>query len=207
MPSLAERIHFRDPKDYKKGDVVITNEQIQERLQEIVPEIVARFSGQRLLVLGILKGGRIVTDELVDYLRNAGMADIEEDFIAIKSYGFGTTATEEPRTTQDLHINPDGRRLLVVDDIGDTLKTFKFVTSGLKSRGALEVATFALLEKPERREVDFPLDYTGITVPNMWLQGHGMDAGFKTLRDVGRDDFDIRRGPWNPNKKRHPLVH
>jgi len=88
-------------------------------------------------------------------------------------------------------VNPQARDILLVDDIADTGKTLSSVISLLKNKGAQKVQSLVLMDKPSRREITFQPDYTGFEIPNVWVQGRGMDSdGF------GRGDPNIRKGPY-----------
>lgn len=183
---------FRNPQDYAPGDVILSAEQIDTRMTEMAHEVAEKYTvGDRLVVVGLLKGAFMVTPMLAAKLHEAGLTDVEVSFMTIKSYTEGTTATSEPKIVQDMDINPHGRRILLVDDISDTRRSLKVASNLIRDKGAESVETLVLLDKPERQEVDFTPDYVGFTIPDIWVQGMGMDTN-----ERGRCDRRIIKGPY-----------
>jgi hypoxanthine phosphoribosyltransferase len=188
---MEEAVTFRNPEEYGIGEIILSDEQINQRIAELAQDIATTHNGKQLLVVGLLKGGFRVTSDLVTQLHDKGLTDVEITFLKTKSYLDKTEAQQEPEITQDMDINPEGRHILLVDDIADTGKSLKMVEENLSARGAESIASFVLLDKPSRREVDFVPTYIGFTIPNIWVQGRGMDTNEK-----GRADRHIRRGPY-----------
>ena len=192
---MSERfpIQFKTPEEYAPGDVIISSEQIDTRLTEMAEQIARKYHvGDQLVVVGLLKGAFMVTPLLASKLHDAGLTDIEVSFMTIKSYTDGTRATSEPRIVQDMDINPHSRRVLLVDDISDTRRSLKVASNLINDKGAKSVETLVLLDKPDRQEVDFTPDYVGFTIPDIWVQGMGMDTD-----EAGRCDRRIIKGPYS----------
>ncbi len=189
---LTESPRFRSPEQYLPGEVLISHEQIQERLEEMSEEIAKKYKGDKLLVLGVLKGAFRITADLAGMLHDKGLTDLELSFITIRSYPTGTQAVSEPRIIQDMDLNPLDRHVLIVDDVSDTDRTLQVVDQLTRSRGASSVETLTLLDKPARREVDFNPTYTGFTIPNIWVQGYGMDTD-----ELGRAEKNVIVGPYD----------
>lgn len=182
---------FKDIGTYKEGDIIIAEQEIIRRLDEIILQIAKRYKNKRLLLVGLLTGAAWLTVDILKRLHTSGVTDAELTFMKVSSYKNGTTATYEPKIEYDMLINPKDRTILLVDDIADTGKTFAAVTTLLRSKDAAEVRTFVLLDKPSRRKVSFIPDYICFTIPDIWVQGRGMDSdGF------GRGDPNIRKGPY-----------
>jgi hypoxanthine phosphoribosyltransferase len=116
---------------------------------------------------------------------------LEISFVTLKSYPDGTTAKYEPKIVQDMDINPEGRDVLLVDDVLDTGRSLQIIHKLVDSKKAKSVASLALVDKPEKRQVDYKTDYVGFTLPDIWLQGYGMDTG-----EVGRAEPNIIAGPY-----------
>lgn len=190
--SASKTLQFKRAKDYKPGEIIISHEFIQERIKELGTMVAKKYKGQKLLVVGILKGAFKVTADLTTELHKLGVTDLEISFIAMKSYPDGTKAKYEPKIVQDMDISPEGRQALLVDDVLDTGKSLQVVHKLIKDRGAKSVESFALVDKPERRQVNYKADYVGFTIPDVWLQGYGMDTG-----EVGRAESNIIVGPYN----------
>ena len=183
---------FTNPDAYKEGDILISAEEIDHRLDALIPELVAKYKGKHLLLVGLLTGAAWLTVDLLERLHLAGVTDAQVTFMKVSSYQNGTTATYTPRVEYDMLINPQGRNILLIDDIADTGKTVTEVASLLKSKDVASLKTFVLLDKPTRREVTFEPDFVGFEIPNIWVQGRGMDSD-----SYGRGDPNIRKGPYN----------
>ena len=190
--NASKTLQFKKEDQYKPGEVIIPHEFIQEKIKELGLRIAQKYKGQKLLIVGILKGAFKVTADLTQELHRQGLNDLEISFIAMKSYPDGTRAKYEPKIIQDMDISPEGRAVLLVDDVLDTGKSLEVVHKLIKDRGAKSVESFALVDKPERRQVAYKADYVGFTIPNVWLQGYGMDTG-----EVGRAEPNIIAGPYN----------
>lgn len=188
---VREQLQFNDPNSYTPGDILVSDEQVTTRLRELASDIAKQYEGKELLVVGLLKGGFMVTSDLVKELHDKGLTDMEITFMGMKSYLSNTTAVQEPVLQHDIDINPKGRHVLLVDDIADTRRSLLAAHTRMTEGGAASVASFVLFNKPERKEVDFPLDFIGFTIPNIWLQGRGMDT-----REKGRGNRRVIVGPY-----------
>ena len=189
--SDLKTLQFKEPQEYKPGDVLILYENIQERIKEVASEIAPKYKGKKLLIVGVLKGAFKMTGDLALELHAQGLIDLEISFITMKSYLTDTRADYEPRIIQDMDINPDKRHVLLLDDVLDTGKSLQEVHRLVKDRGAISTESFVLLDKPARRKVDYKADYVGFTIPNVWVQGCGMDTG-----ELGRGEPNIIVGPY-----------
>ncbi len=176
--------------EYKPGDILISHEQIQKRLAELSLQISRKYKGKKLLVVGILKGAFKLTADLTAELHKQGLPDLEISFITLKSYPDDTKAKYEPKIVQDMDINPEGRQVLLIDDVLDTGRSLQIVHKLIESKKAKSVESLALVDKPERRQVNYKANYVGFTIPDIWIQGFGMDTG-----EVGRADPNIIVGP------------
>lgn len=185
-------IHIKEPNSYKEGDIIISAEEIDKRLDELVLAFATEYKDKHVLLVGLLTGAAWLTVDLLERMHNAGLVDVELTFMKVSSYQNGTTATFEPRIEYDMLINPQGRHILLVDDIADTGKTLAAVSELLKSKDVAAVKSLVLLDKPSRREVDYKPDYVGFEIPNIWVQGRGMDSD-----GYGRGDPNIRKGPYH----------
>ena len=189
--SALKSLQFKRAKDYKPGEVLIPHEFIQERIKELGAMIAKKYKGKKLLIVGVLKGAFKIVADLTSELHRQGVTDLEISFITMKSYPDGTKAKYEPRIVQDMDISSEGRPVLLVDDVLDTGRSLQVVYKLIKDRGAESVESFALVDKPERRQVNYRADYVGFTIPSIWIQGYGMDTG-----EVGRGEPNIIVGPF-----------
>jgi hypoxanthine phosphoribosyltransferase len=143
------------------------------------------------LFVGLLTGAAWLTVDLLERLHSLGITDVQLTFMKVSSYRNGDTPTYEPRIEYDMLINPQGRHILLVDDIADTGKTLSAVMTLLKNKDVATIKSLVLVDKPTRRELVYQPDYVGFEIPNVWVQGRGMDSnGF------GRGDPNIRKGPY-----------
>src|SRR5256714_1683699 len=152
-------------------DVLITAEQIQERIREMGADIARDYAGQNPLMIGVLKGACTFLSDLI----RAADIQLGIEFIAISSYGASMRTSGEVRILKDLDVAIEGRHILVVEDIVDTGLTLSYLLANLKSRGAASVKLAALLDKFERREKEVPIDYLGFPIPDKFVVGYGLD--------------------------------
>ena len=153
------------------GEILIGEQELQARIAELGVEISKDYAGRDLLLIGVLKGAVFF---LADLMRELTVP-CEIDFMAISSYGAGTDSSGVVRILKDLDINISGRDVLVVEDIIDSGLTLSYLMRSLKARKPSSVEICALLTKPERREVDVPVRYTGFEIPNKFVIGYGLD--------------------------------
>lgn len=152
--------------------VLLDEAALSARIKELGAQITLDYAGKRLLVVGVLKGSVIF---LADLLRALGPeVDVETDFVAVSSYA-GTASTGAIRTLLDLRHSPEGKDLLLVEDIVDTGLTLTALTETLRAHrpSSLEVCT--LLDKPECRKTPFQPKYVGFKIPNEFVVGFGLD--------------------------------
>jgi len=176
---------------YKPGEVLISSDEIRKRLEELAIQIAKKYKGKKLLIVGILKGAFKLTADLTSELHKQGLTDLEISFFTLKSYPDGTRAKYEPKIIQDMDINPEGRHVLLVDDVLDTGRSLQIIHKLTESKKAKSIESLALVDKPEKRQVDYKTDYVGFTLSDIWLQGYGMDTA-----EVGRADPNIIVGPY-----------
>jgi hypoxanthine phosphoribosyltransferase len=162
----------------------------QEELDRLVTDIAARIdedykdSESRILLLAILKGSVVFMGDLMKKIS----LPVEIDFMKVSSYGSGTSSRGNINIHLDIHrSNIEECEIIVVEDIVDSGRTLLYLTQYLKNKGAKSVRTCTLLDKPERREVDFDADWVGVTVPNEFVIGYGLDYDekYRALPFVG----------------------
>ncbi len=171
--------------------VVISAGEIADRVCQLGRQISDDYRGREgkdprgrsLLVVGILKGAMPFMADLVRALD----LPIEYDFMAVSSYGNGTSPGEV-RILKDLDCAIGGRDVLIVEDIVDTGRTLQHLLGGLSARGPANLRVCTLLDKPHRREVEVPVDYAGFVLPeNLFVVGYGLDYAevYRNLPFVG----------------------
>ncbi len=164
-------------------EVLFTEKQIQERLQEMADEIAADYEGRDLLLVGILRGAVMVMADLARALPR----HCEMDWIAISSYGSGTKSSGVVRLLKDLDTDISNRHVLIVDEIIDTGLTLSWLVNSLGSRNAASVEIATLLRKPEALTMPVEPRYVGWDIPNEFVVGYGLDyrERYRNLRDIG----------------------
>ena len=163
--------------------VLLTEEQIRGRLLELAAQIDADYEGKDLLLVGVLKGAVMV---MADLARSLGRS-VEMDWMAVSSYGSGTTSSGVVRILKDLDTDLNGRNVLVVEDILDSGLTLSWLLKNLSSRGTASVEVFTLLRKPDAMKVNVSPRYIGFDIPNEFVVGYGLDYAekYRNLRVVG----------------------
>lgn len=162
--------------------VLLTEEQILNRISAIAADIDADYENDDLILIGVLKGAVMVMADLARALSHP----VEMDWMAVSSYGTGTTSSGVVRILKDLDADILGRHVLVVEDILDSGLTLSWLMRTLASRGAASVEVFTLLRKPEAVQVDVKPKYVGFDIPNEFVVGYGLDYAqkYRNLRDV-----------------------
>ena len=164
-------------------EVLITTEQLQNRISELGAEIARDYAGKNPLLIGVLKGACTFLSDLM----RAADIQLGIEFMAISSYGASMRTSGEVRILKDLDVAIEGRHILVVEDIVDTGLTLNYLLANLKSRGAASVKLAALLDKFERREKEVPIDYLGFQIPDKFVVGYGLDYAerYRNLPFIG----------------------
>lgn len=163
--------------------VLISEEQIRERVQELAAEIDRDYAGKDVLLVGVLKGAVMIMADLSRAMHsNAPM-----DWMAVSSYGSGTQSSGVVRILKDLDTDISGRHVLVVEDILDSGLTLSWLLSNLRSRGPASVEVCTLLRKPDAAKVEVDVRYVGFDIPAEFVVGYGLDFAerYRNLPFVG----------------------
>lgn len=168
-------------KDITK--VLVTEEQIANRIEELAREIEIKYEGKDLLLVGVLKGAVMFMADL----SRAIQLPVTMDWMAVSSYGSGTQSSGVVRILKDLDVDVLGKNVLIVEDIIDSGLTLSWLISNLTARGAASVEVVALLRKPDAAKVDVEVAWVGFDIPNEFVVGYGLDYAehYRTLKDVG----------------------
>ena len=137
---------------------------------------------EHLLVVVTLKGALLFAADLVRKLT----IPVHVDFVRLASYGSKTVSSGEVRFLKDIESSPEGKHILVLDEIIDTGRTLDFLKKRLSAAGPKSLRICALLSKPSRREIDVAVDYVGQEVEDKFLIGYGLDFDekFRNLKDI-----------------------
>ncbi|MDD2522541.1 MAG: hypoxanthine phosphoribosyltransferase [Anaerolineaceae bacterium] len=183
-------------QDYREylAKILVSEEQIQQRVKELGQQISRDYAGKNLLVVCILRGGVMFLTDLIRQIE----VPLAIEFMAVSSYGSGARQSDgEVRITLDLRISITGKDVLIVEDIIDSGNTLSSVIEILQTRNPNSVYVCTLLDKFERREVDVPIRYCGFQINNEFVFGYGldMDEYYRNLPFVGVVDLDKYEPP------------
>mgnify|MGYP002523936166 CR=1 FL=1 len=169
-------------KDIQK--ILIDEAQIEKEVKRIADEISRDYKDKKLLLLCILKGAVVFMGDLMKKIT----IPTEIDFMKVSSYGSGTVSSGTINIILDLHRKDlSGLDIVIVEDIIDSGKTLSYLVNYLKLKGAKSVRTCTMLDKPDRREVDFEPDYRGVVIPDEFVVGYGLDydEAYRALPYIG----------------------
>ncbi len=155
--------------------VMISEEEVNARIAEIAAQINEDYKGEEIVAIGILRGGVYFCTELTKRIT----VPVILDFMEASSYGAGTSSSGQVNITKDLIEDIAGRHVIVVEDIIDTGRTLSLLLDNLRARKPKSLKLCTLLDKPERRIVQVPVDYNGFVIPNKFVIGYGMDYAQK----------------------------
>jgi len=166
----------------KKPKVIISKEDIAQRVDELALQIRSDYRGKNPLLIGVLKGSFVFLSDLV----RAMNIPAEIDFVRLASYGAGTENSGKIKLVKDIETPIKDRHVLVIEDIVDRGLTVRFLMDYLSFRQPASLKLCALFDKPSRRKVEVPIDYVGFTVPDAFVVGYGLDLGekFRYLPDL-----------------------
>ena len=159
--------------------VLYTEEQLREGVKRIAAEINRDYPSQEIYAICISKGAIIFYADLVREIN----VPVSFDFMAASSYGKGSTSSGAVKILKDLDFSIEGKHVIIIEDIVDSGLTLSYLLKNMESRHPASVKLCALLNKPERREVDV----VGFEVPNEFLVGYGLDydSKYRNLPYIG----------------------
>ena len=164
--------------------VIASEEEVNNIVKRIAAQISEDYKGKNLLMLCILKGAVVFMGDL---MKNISIPT-QIDFMKVSSYGNSTVSSGSINIVLDLHRKDlSNLDILIVEDIIDSGKTLSYLVEYLKLKGANSVKTCTMLDKPSRRVVDFTPDYCGLTVPDEFIIGYGLDydEDYRALPFIG----------------------
>jgi hypoxanthine phosphoribosyltransferase len=152
--------------------ILISEDEIQARTAELARQISVDLAGKNPFLVAVLKGAFVFLADLCRHLT----IPHEIHFMAISSYGGrATESSGVVRILMDLPASPEGRHVLVIEDIIDSGRTLNYILRNLQTRNPASVRVCSLLSKPSRREIDNPVDYLGFEIPDEFVIGYGLD--------------------------------
>ena len=164
--------------------VLVTEEQLKAKVQELGEQITRDYEGKNLLLVSILKGSVVFMADIMRAIKVPNAID----FMVVSSYGgANTTTTGLVKIIKDLDNELTGKDVLIVEDILDTGVTLSKLVPMLEMRHPNSVKICAILDKPERRKADIHADYLGFQVPDEFVVGYGLDYDekYRNLPYVG----------------------
>ncbi len=166
------------PGDLEK--ILLTEQQILDRLDDIAQEIWAGYHDKDVLLVGVLKGAVLVMADLMRALPGS----VPMDWMAVSSYGSGTKSSGVVRILKDLDTDITGKHVIIVEDIIDSGLTLSWIIANLRSRSPASVEVCALLRKPEAAKTAVDVKYVGFDIPNEFVVGYGLDYAehYRNLR-------------------------
>ncbi len=171
------------PLEKNIAKVLISHEQIMERVKELGREISETYGEERIIAVCVLKGA---TPFCVDLIRHI-TSPLVLDFVAISSYGGATSSSGVVRFQKDLEEEIQGQNVLIIEDIVDTGLTLRYLLEHLRLREPKTLRICSLIDKPARRKTPINVNFTGFTIDNLFILGYGMDyqESYRNIDYVG----------------------
>jgi hypoxanthine phosphoribosyltransferase len=160
---------------YKIKDTMISEAEIAKRVKELASEIEKDFNNEPIFLIVVLKGSFVFAADLIREIKS----DVNVDFISVSSYSDQTETTGKVKLLKDLDADITNKNVLVVEDIIDSGLTLHFLRDHLQMHKPKSIKICTLLDKPERRRIDLPVDYVGFVIPDEFIVGYGIDYAQK----------------------------
>ena len=156
-------------------EVLFSEEQLKNRVQEIARQITADYQGKEIMLISVLRGSFVF---MADLCRAIDLP-CTLDFMAVSSYGKGTKSSGQVQITKDLSEDISDRHIIVVEDILDSGNTLSYLLKILENRHPASIRLCTLLDKPDRRVKPVEVHYSGFTIPDAFVVGYGLDYSEK----------------------------
>ena len=168
--------------------VLLSEKEVDDRIQAIGEQISRDYAGKQVHLICVLKGGSFFLCELAKRIT----VPVSLDFMSVSSYGSETKSSGVVKIIKDLDEPIKGKDVLVIEDIVDSGRTLRYLMEMLKDRGPASLKLCTLLDKPDRRVIDVPVDYTGFEIPDEFVVGYGLDYDqrYRNLPYIGVISFD-----------------
>src|SRR5262245_26135448 len=166
------------------GQVLISEDEIRAKVRELGALISADYADTSVTLVSVLKGSLPFMADLMRAIE----IPVQIDLMEVSSYGGATTESSGlVRILKDLSASISGKDVLIVEDIIDTGLTLNYLLRYLRGKNPRSLRICALLDKPARRLVEIPIDYTGFTIPDEFVVGYGLDFGefYRNLPFIG----------------------
>jgi len=168
--------------------VLLTEEEVDKRIQEIGEQISKDYAGKQIHLVCVLRGGAFFMCELAKRIT----VPVSLDFMSVSSYGGDTKSSGVVKIVKDLDDSIKDKDVLVVEDIVDSGRTLSYLLEMLRDRKPASLRLCTLLDKPERRVVDVDVNYTGFKIPDEFVVGYGLDYDqkYRNLPYIGIVEFE-----------------
>jgi len=170
--TAARRVPPPHDENPDLGDLVISEDDLQNRIAELGKQLTADYAGRPPLLVGVLKGAFVFMADLA----RAIDLPVEFDFMAVSSYGAATKTSGVVRIVKDLDLDLTDRHVLIVEDIIDSGLTLAYLRRNLLARGPASLEVCALLVREGMDKVDLDLKYVGFRIPPAFVVGYGLDV-------------------------------
>lgn len=172
----------------EKINVLLSEEEVDARIKAIGEQISKDYEGKQIHMICVLKGGTFFMCELAKRIS----VPVSLDFMAVSSYGGDTKSSGVVKIVKDLDDAIQGKDVLVVEDIVDSGRTLSYLMEMLRDRKPASLKLCTLLDKPDRRVIDVPVDYTGFQIPDEFVVGYGLDYDqrYRNLPYIGIVSFE-----------------
>lgn len=166
---------------YIKG-VLVSKEEIHEMVKRLGEQISKDYAGKEILLVCVLKGAFIFMADLVREIK----IPVAVDFMSVSSYGDGTSTSGVVRILRDLDSDITGKHVIIIEDIIDSGLTLNHLKNLLLTRNPASIAICTAFDKPDRRQVQVKIDYSGMEIPDEFVVGYGLDfdSNYRQLADV-----------------------
>ncbi len=164
-------------------EILLTEEQIKTRIQELGEVLTREYAGKNPVIVGVLKGVVVFYADMIREIK----VPCQIDFMWISSYAGTNSGNMQIR--RDVTVDIKDRHVLILEDIFDTGSSLDYTYRHLMFKQPASLKICTLLDKPDRRKPGITLkaDYTGFTIPNEFVVGYGLDYDekFRNLPYVG----------------------
>ena len=164
-------------------EILFSEEQLASRVNEIARQITQDYQGKEIVLISVLRGSFVF---MADLCRRIDLP-CTVDFMAVSSYGSGTSSTGQVQITKDLSSDIAGKHIIVVEDILDSGNTLSYLLKLLQARHPASIRLCTLRDKPERRTKPVEVHYSGFTIPDAFVVGYGLDYAehYRNLPYIG----------------------
>ena len=172
----------------EKVNIMFSEEEVDKRIKELGEQISKDYAGKEVHLVCVLRGGVFFMCELSKRIT----IPVSMDFMSVSSYGNDSKSSGVVKIVKDLDDSLEGKHVLVVEDIIDSGRTLSCLLEMLMERKPASLKLCTLLDKPDRRVVEVPIDYTGFAVPDEFIVGYGLDYAqkYRNLPYIGVVELD-----------------